>query len=180
MTEHGLINGIAKDVEHKKNLDEITTISEFHQTLRTLLKKGYLTKVGNRSHIPQPDLQRQIQDTVIAEQFSDGKISGPKKKRQFDAAVNDLKRKWEDEDAYSNTKYVASRGVIKRSKDSPSSSKRVKLNGDMPNGVHDECVEEDVETEHSVPKLPVLCCSPCKPMYGTSTNSSIRMKWLSA
>lgn len=159
MIDEGMFNEIATDNKQKTGHVTITTVSEYHLALRTLLKKGYLTKVTDRSHVPHVDLEEQLRDTVVAEHFPDGKITGSKKQGQFNAEVYSLKRKWEAEDAYSNTKDVASHGVIKRSNASPNSSKRVKLNGGLPtpnSTHHDECEEVHPVTDHSVPKLPVF------------------------
>lgn len=153
MTEEGMTNGIAKD--HQTTSGKVTSVSTFHNTLRSLLERGYLLKVSERSLMAQTDLEQQITETVKKEQFPDGKVTGPKKSKELLGAVTVLKRKWHDEDAYSKTSDIGARGVIKHSQASPSSNKRVKLNDGLPNGTHDD--DED-DTDHPIFKLPVLCC----------------------
>ena len=174
-----MINGIAKDHKYGEDKGKIDTVSKFHLTLRDLLSKGYLVKVGNRSYVPQADLSEQLRDAVIAEKFRDGKITGPKKQMEFRSAFNTLKREWQDEDAYSDFRDIASHGTIKRSKASPSSNKRVKVNGNLPSGIHCDMEDEDEEKCHSVSKLPVLCCCPSRSACGIFTNTMIRMTWSS-
>ena len=176
MSEEGLINGIAKDGKQKNTSETITTVSDSHSILRTLLEKGYLMKVAPRSYVPPRDLEEQLRDTVIEgnADFKDGKVNGSKKKLQFENAVNSLKRKCQDEDSYSKTRDVASRGTIKRSKAPTSSNKRVKLNGELPNGICHVSEIEDEEVAPSVQKLPVF--SRCRPETAscTLTNAPIR------
>ncbi|KXL51372.1 MAG: hypothetical protein FE78DRAFT_74503 [Acidomyces sp. 'richmondensis'] len=107
----------------------VGSLSEFHATLRALLNSGILAKIGPRSYIPPADLRDRIEEAVIADEFPDRKINGPKKQNEFKLAVNRLKRKWQNEDAYSDRTDLASKGVIKRLGDNASHNKRVKVNG---------------------------------------------------
>jgi DNA-directed RNA polymerase III subunit RPC3 len=156
MTEEGMINGISKDDKHETSA-YITSIAEFHSLIRKLLDEGYLVKVNERSYMPQVEYEAEARQATIeeSEDFQDGKISGAKKQRQFDAELNTLKRKWEDEDSYSKTRDIASKGSIKRAKSSAQSNKRVKINGDLPNGTHHEIIDDCKDVEECVPKLPV-------------------------
>jgi DNA-directed RNA polymerase III subunit RPC3 len=150
---HAAANGIASGVDpasaNKPSFNQhIATVSELHNTLRTLLKAGILAKVGLRTYIPPADLQEQIEEAVIVDQFPDGKVTGPKKQAEFKTAVNTLKRKWRAEDAYSDHQDLSSKGVMKRPGDYfNNNNKRPKVNGDLPNGHHDDGA-----------KLSVLCC----------------------
>lgn len=112
----------------------VGSLSDFHATLRALLNSGILAKIGPRSYIPPPDLRDRIEEAVIADEFPDRKINGPKKQNEFRLAVNKLKRKWRDEDAYSDRADLASKGVIKRSGEYGNHNKRVKFNGVTANG----------------------------------------------
>lgn len=168
-----MVNGIAKDGKHKTPAD-ISTIAEFHSTLRKLLDQGYLIKASQRSYMPNADYEKEATEVVMnqEEDVKNSKLSGSKKQQHVDAHVNNLKRKWEDEDTYSKTRDVASKGAIKRSKQTSPSNKRVKVNGDIPNGIHDEA--SDDETEECVPKLPVYGIAR-ESSSDTSTNAFIRM-----
>ena len=108
---------------------EITTNQQLHALLRELLQARLLSKVGNRAYFPAADLQIGIENEVVIESFPDGKITGPKKQKQFFAAVKELKRKWYEADEYSEDRDGASNG-IKTQSVTPyqSGSKRVKLN----------------------------------------------------
>jgi DNA-directed RNA polymerase III subunit RPC3 len=158
VSEDGLLNGIAKANHATAASGKVATLSEFHLLTRSLLKKGYLVKVGERSYYSQNELQEQIKQSVIKRKFPDGKITGPKKSKEFRAAFNALKRKYEDEDAYKSSRDDASHGKIKSEKSTTSSNKRVKLNGDLPNGIHHSCSAMLIDSDHSVPKLPVFRC----------------------
>ena len=127
--------------------------------------------------MPQADYDKEAQEIIINENegFANGKISGAKQKQQFDVKLNSLKRRWEDEDAYSNTRDVASKGVIKRSKQTSPSNKRVKVNGDVPNGIHADLIDDNECSEECVQKLPVYAAARENSLADTSTNFSIRM-----
>lgn len=155
MTDAGMVNGIAKTDSSKTLL--MTSTSEFHTTLRALLRSGILVKVGMRAYIPPSDLQEQMQEAVISAEFPDGKVTGPKKAHLFKLALNTLKRKWREDDAYSDLHDVGSRGAIKRPSDHfKNNNKRVKVNGELTNGLYDAA-----DGDSSVAKLSVLCC--CSP-----------------
>lgn len=148
VADQGMANGTAK-TSASSNM-QVTSANEFHATLRSLLRSGVLVKVGMRSYIPASDLQGQIEEMIISEQFPDGKVTGPKKQAEFKVAVNQLKRKWRDEDMYSDLHDAGSRGAIKRPGEHfEPNSKRVKLNGGA-NGI--------TNGEQEVQKLSVLCC----------------------
>lgn len=155
MTEASMLNGAAKTSAPKTSHGQvITTKSEFHGTMRTLLRSGILVKVGMRAYVPPSDLQERIEETVISEQFPDRKVTGPKKQHEFKLAINRLKRKWREDDTYSGLHDVSSKGTIKRPGDHfKLDHKRVKLNGKAANGLL-----HAVEDEQSTPKIPVLCC----------------------
>lgn len=176
MNDEGMVNGIAKDGKHKTPAD-ISTTAEFHSILRKLLDQGYLIKASERSYMPNADYEKEALDVVSEEEdLKNSKLSGSKKQQHVDAHLNTLKRKWEDEDTYSRTRDVASKGVIKRSKQTSPSNKRVKVNVDLPNGVHDEA--SDDETEECVSKLPVYPAVREHSLTDTFTNTVIRMIWL--
>ncbi|KAK4542704.1 hypothetical protein LTR36_006276 [Oleoguttula mirabilis] len=137
MPENGLGNGIAKASSAKASHDMSTF--EFHSTLRALLRSGVLVKVGMRAYMPPSDLQEQIEETVISDQFPDRKVTGPKKQHDFKVAINALKRKWREDDAYSDLHDAGSRGAIKRPGDHfKSENKRAKVNGGHANGLLNE------------------------------------------
>lgn len=182
ITEEGMINGIAKDGEHKTTAD-ITTTSEFHSTLRKLLDEGYLVKASERSYMPDADYEEEAKQVITEnEDAKPSKLSGTKQKEQLNVKVNTLKRKWDDEDTYSKTRDVASKGVIKRSKPSTQSNKRVKINGDLPNGaraIHDDFSDDATDADECVSKLSVYAAARETSLADMSTNASIRMICLS-
>ena len=155
-TDIGVTNGAVKT--NGTSASHVSNASEFHSSLRALLRAGILVKVGVRAFMPPLDLQEQIEEAVISEQFPDRKVTGPKKQYEFKLATNSLKRKWREEDAYSEYRDVGpSRGAIKRPGDHfMNSNKRTKVNGDHAAASH----------EQSGPSLPVLCC--CLPSRGQS------------
>ncbi|KAF2857590.1 hypothetical protein K470DRAFT_273172 [Piedraia hortae CBS 480.64] len=75
-----------------------TTPSDFDRTMRELLRCGIIKKVSPRSFVPPQDLQALAEETVIATEFPDGKITGKVKAPRYQQAVGALKRKWQDED----------------------------------------------------------------------------------
>jgi hypothetical protein len=79
-------------------------------------------------------------------------MTATKKTKDINIETNTLKRKWEDEDTYSKSRDTASKGMIKRSKSSAPTNKRVKVDGDLTNGIHHELIDD---SEECVPKLPV-------------------------
>jgi len=134
-------------------LPDVATVGSFHATMRTLLQSGILIKVGVRACMPSYDLQDEIEETVIGEQFPDRKITGPKKQAEFDKAVNDLKRKWRADDEFSDANDLGSKGTLRRPGqilDPP--SKRIKVSNGHANGVsHDQAdVFEDTGLRLSV------------------------------
>ncbi|EMC96319.1 hypothetical protein BAUCODRAFT_33657 [Baudoinia panamericana UAMH 10762] len=140
----GLNNGDAKTVSQKTNL-HVTEADEFHTILGALIKDGILAKVGSRAFMPITDLQEEIEEAVIVDRFPDRKVTGPKKQKEFSSAVDKLKRKWQDDDAFDEHQDYESRGSIKRAiNHAGGPSKRLKVNGNLPNG-H--------ATEPSAPKL---------------------------
>ncbi|TKA77390.1 hypothetical protein B0A55_03230 [Friedmanniomyces simplex] len=141
-----MVNGVAKS--HATSNQHVTSASELHTILRTLLGAGILVKVGTRTLMPVSDLQEQLQEAVIVDQFPDRKVTGPKKAKEFAAAVNELKRKWQHDDAFSEISDASSRGAIKRPGEHFAPKKRAKLNGNLPNG-H----AINVDCEPSVSKL---------------------------
>jgi len=141
-----LPNGTDSTHAHKSQVSKITTSGQFHHMLRTLLQAGFLVKLQKRSYMPAADLLEEIEETVISEHFPDRKVTGPKKQADFRRQVNSLKRKWQDEVEYSERHDAESRGTFR----SAAGSKRVKLNGNQPNGIGHG---NDGHGE-SVPKLP--------------------------
>lgn len=151
-TDPGMVNGAAKP--SAANTSQMTSANEFHGTLRALLRSGILVKVGMRAFMPSSDLQEQIEEMVIVEQFPDRKVTGPKKQAEFKQAVHALKRKWRDDDTYSDLHDGGAKGAIKRPGEHfQPSNKRIKLNG-APNGL------DAANGEQEVQKLSVLCCRP--------------------
>lgn len=142
----GNMNGDA----HKTKGDKIVTVGQFHNTLRALLKSGFLVKRGKQAYMPAADLQAQIEAVVISEQFPDGKVNGAKKQAEFQAAIKTLKRKRQEANEYSATRDNDSRGQIKRP--GAPAAKRAKMNGGLPNGIH---YDADLDEDDTVPKLPV-------------------------
>ncbi len=157
LTNGGPVNGLAKDASSKSSHDHITSLYDFYMLMRSLVTKGYLVKVSTRSYLPEADRVDKIKQEVIAESFPDGKITGPKKSKDFQAAFKTMKRKHEEEDAYRASRDDASRGTIKKA--ATSNNKRVKLNGHMTNGFHHDCESAAMEVELAVPRLPVSCAS---------------------
>lgn len=143
------------DESHGADRSKITTVAQLHMTLRTLLQHGFLVKFGKRDYMPGADLAAELEEEVILNNFPDRKVTGPKKQREYKIACRNLKRKWTEENAYSDQHDTGSRGTIRHP------AKRARLNG-RPNGV----VHEDDLSGANVPKLPVLCC-------GLPTQSSV-------
>ncbi|KAF2771609.1 hypothetical protein EJ03DRAFT_388087 [Teratosphaeria nubilosa] len=142
--EQGMVNGIGKTSTHKPAHNQhINTVSEFHSTMRQLLKAGILAKVGSRALMASADIQEQIGETVMAEFFPDGKVNGQKKKAEFDNHVNRLKRKFRDEDSYSDVHDLESKGTFKRPGEyfQADNNKRLKVNGNGPNGHLEDAVK---------------------------------------
>lgn len=153
-----LINGFEEaDVPATFQFGKIATVSDFHASFRTLLQAGILAKVRPRSYMPKSDFQEHIEEIVISEHFPDRKITGPKKQSEFNREVNALKRKWREDDKYSDLRDLSSKGKIQRSGtiNANPPKKRAKVNGDLPNGVNHETEESGVE--ESAPILSVLC-----------------------
>ncbi|KXT04750.1 hypothetical protein AC578_9700 [Pseudocercospora eumusae] len=128
---------------------KINTLGHFHTALRTLLKAGFLKKITKRSYLPAADLEAEIEELVIQDQFPDRKITGPKKQAEFKLAVNTLKRKWREANDYSDHRDLVSSATIRRPGNQ--SAKRVKLNGSLSNGV---AHHHDSDADESAPKLP--------------------------
>ncbi|KAK0946511.1 RNA polymerase III subunit C82 [Friedmanniomyces endolithicus] len=141
-----MVNGAAKS--YAPSNKRVTSAFELHTILRTLLRFGVLVKVGTRTLMPIADLQEQLQEAVIVDQFPDRKVTGPKKAKEFALAVNELKRKWRRDDAFSDATDASSRGAIKRPGEQSNPNKRLKLNGNKLNG-H----VIDVDCEPSASKL---------------------------
>lgn len=138
---NGHVNGDAKMNGSGQATSKITTLAQFHNTLRTLLRAGFLCKFGKRNFTPAADLQAEIEEVIISEQFPDRKVTGPKKQAEFKTAVNNLKRKWRDAEEFSEYRDLKS--------SAGGFAKRAKLNGGTTNG-HD--------SGDSAAKLPVSCC----------------------
>lgn len=135
-SEDGIPNGNSKP--GAEALPDVTTVGSFHATMRTLLQSGLLVKFGPRSFIPPVDLQEEIEETVITAEFTDRKITGPKKKAEFERSVNDLKRKWRAEDEYSDSSDLGSKGARRPGDFLDPPSKRLKTSHGRANGVlHD-------------------------------------------
>lgn len=152
----GHSNGVAKNGEHRSHhTSSVPDESAFHSTLRALLRTGVLAKVGKRSYMPPSDLQETIENIVIREQFPDGKISGTRKQGEFKQGVSHLKRKWEEDDSYSEYNDIASNATIGRQGAAilRTGNKRAKTNGDASytNGI-------DEGNEITVPRLSVRSC----------------------
>ncbi|EME86548.1 uncharacterized protein MYCFIDRAFT_43158, partial [Pseudocercospora fijiensis CIRAD86] len=130
-----LVNGAHAHAHTGHDSGKITTLGHFHATLRTLLKAGLLKKISKRSYLPAADLEAEIEELVIQDQFPDRKITGPKKQAEFKLAVNTLKRKWRQANDYSDHRDLVSSGSIRRPGNQ--SAKRVKLNGSLSNGVNE-------------------------------------------
>lgn len=143
---NGHVNGDGKTNGPGSAPGKITTLGQFHMTLRTLLRAGFLCKFGKRNSTPAADVQAEIEEVIISEQFPDRKVTGPKKQAEFRTAVNNLKRKWRDAEEFSEHRDLDSRGA-----GASTFAKRAKLNGGMSNG-------HGHDSGESVAKLPVLCC----------------------
>lgn len=163
MNEHGLVNGIAKEGKSDSAQSRITTVSKLHETLRRLLAEGFLLKVNDRTFMPMADLESRIKEAVIADKFPDGRITGPKKSKAFQSEFNWLKRKWREDDDYSESRDIGSHGEIKYSATSTPGHKRIK-SSELTNGVNHRNAganaESDGRDDLQVHRLPVLCrCS---------------------
>ncbi|UJO14503.1 DNA-directed RNA polymerase III subunit rpc3 [Fulvia fulva] len=142
------VNGV--DNSHKVQHGKITTVPQFHGTIRRLLKAGFLIKFSPRMYKPSADLQTEAEESVISDSFPDRKITGSKKKNEFETAVRVLKRKWRDADDYNEYRDVDSRGIIHRPGEPV---KRVRLNGGMTNGGHYSHGDDDLDDDNA-PRLP--------------------------
>ncbi|KAK3069224.1 RNA polymerase III subunit C82 [Teratosphaeriaceae sp. CCFEE 6253] len=142
--EGGMTNGTSKSHAARPSVNQhVTTANELHSILRTLLRAGVLAKASPRSTMPVSDLQEQLEETVISEQFPDRKVTGPKKSQLFSLAVHDLKRRWREEDAFSEHDGYGSKGSLKRPVHHVTGpNKRVKVNGNLTNG-HATNVDEE-------------------------------------
>lgn len=161
------VNGTDTNHMRKTPTTKISTIGQFHGTLRKMLKAGFLAKVNKRIYTPAADLDAEIEEAVISDRFPDRKITGPKKQAEFKSAVNILKRKWRDNDEFTD-RDLESKGTIRRPGEPP--GKRAKVNGGLTNGAgHDGHIEENG------PKLPVLCCGLSQRKVPLLTLS--RMTW---
>jgi DNA-directed RNA polymerase III subunit RPC3 len=125
---------------------KIDSLAQLHDTLRTLLASGFLNKFQKRSYMPSADLQNELEEHIISEQFPDRKITGAKKQGEFRSAVNMLKRKWREGDEFSEVRDTTRVG-------GGTSAKRAKLNGASTNGG----VHGHHDVEDSGIRLPVLC-----------------------
>ncbi|KAK5111769.1 hypothetical protein LTR62_004689 [Meristemomyces frigidus] len=133
------IKGTVNGATHHKvsGSQHVNSEAELHVILVTLLQSGILVKIGRRTFVPVSDLQDQVEEAVISDQFPDRKVTGPKKQAAFSIAVRQLKRKWQVEDAFSETHDLNSKGTIKRpGQHFTAPNKRVKLNGAVTNGNH--------------------------------------------
>ncbi|KAF2716423.1 hypothetical protein K431DRAFT_289425 [Polychaeton citri CBS 116435] len=112
------------------------TEERFHQTTRQLLKSGFLSRINVRMYKAPADLYFEIEGKVIEERFPDGKITGQKKKLEFDSAVNTLKRKIREEDDFSDVRDLETKVGSKRSGSAmyAGPAKLQKVNGMTPNG----------------------------------------------
>lgn len=149
------VNNSTSHTQRFQACDSLRSENDLHHVLRALLQDGFIVKLTDRTYVPNSDLQEQIRDTLIAEQFTDGKITGPKKQREFQAAANGLKRKWREEDGYSEVRDTEWRSRAKQpDSPPPSSNKRRKPNDDLSNGTS-HAVNENCRSVSR--KLPVLC-----------------------
>lgn len=96
--------------------------------------------------MPSADLQTEMEEQVISEQFPDRKVTGGKKQGEFRSAVNMLKRKWREGDEFSEI-----RDTTRVGQGAP--NKRAKLNGANTNGAG----HGDHGVGDSGVRLPVLC-----------------------
>jgi DNA-directed RNA polymerase III subunit RPC3 len=148
--ETGIMNGSTKPKVGAGEL--VSSAEDLHLILHTLLKSGILIKVSARAFMPVSDLQDHIEESVIADCFPDRKVTGPKKQLLFKGEVNAVKRKWKNEEHFSEFHDIVatSRGTIKRPGEHfEPSRKRVRTNGDLSNGVHHD--SESLALKVSVP-----------------------------
>jgi len=123
-TSASMVNGTTKAGGHAAQPSPaVPTIGSFHATMRRLLQSGILVKVTTRTFLPPSDLQEQMEETIIGEQFPDRKITGPKKQSEFKKAVNSLKRRWREDDEYSDSNDLGARSTFNPP------NKRIKGNG---------------------------------------------------
>ncbi|PSK45186.1 hypothetical protein B9Z65_2326 [Elsinoe australis] len=113
--------------------DKIVDRTELHQALWQLLEAGFVSKVHSRTYHPAADRQNELEEDVRENQFQGGKTTGPKARVRFLNAVMLRKRQWREEEA--NISDTIERGA-----------KRVKLNGDMPNGNNRHEYAQDMVT----------------------------------
>jgi DNA-directed RNA polymerase III subunit RPC3 len=150
--EEGLLNGAANATPAAA---KIASLSEFHSLMRMLLQKQFLVKVGERSYWPQVEYDEFIKQETIEKEFPGGKITGPKTSLQYTKSFNDRKRSYEEMDSYKSSRDDATRGSIKET-GAFTSNKRIKLNGDTPNGIHHTCEPTVEQAEAPFTRLPVL------------------------
>ncbi|PNS14491.1 hypothetical protein CAC42_3777 [Sphaceloma murrayae] len=112
--------GIDAD-QHIPVEDKIVDRADLHLALYQLLKAGYISKVHNRTYVSAADRQNELEEFVRQTEFSQGKTTGPKARIRFQNAIIARKRAWQETD--NNLEDVVDRNA-----------KRIKLNGDLPNG----------------------------------------------
>lgn len=80
---------------------QVASLGQLHATLRKLLRAGILAKVDKSAYMPAADLQAEIEELVIIDEFPDRKINGPKKQGEFHKAVSSMKRRRREAEAFS-------------------------------------------------------------------------------
>lgn len=161
----GYVNGTSKEHAPRSDPTKVDSEAAFHDTLRSLLAKGFLAKVTERSFVPPSDLQERLRSTVAEEnrELENVGLAGSKKDKALKAKMHDLKRKWAETDDYSRIGDVASHGEIQHPEAANMSNKRIKTTH-AANGInHDHCHVaggRGIGSHHRVDKLPVLSCTP--------------------
>lgn len=97
--------------QNKDSRSRISTLGQLHSVVREMLRAGFLVKIGKQSYVPAADLQAEIEEIVISENFPDRKIGGPKKQREFSNAVRSLKRRRRIAEEFTESRDVQSSGV---------------------------------------------------------------------
>ncbi|KAF4556777.1 RNA polymerase III subunit RPC82-like protein [Elsinoe fawcettii] len=101
--------------------DQITDRDDLHTALVALLDSGFVLKLHDKTYLPIADKDNEIEEDVRVNQFMGTKTTGPKARIRFQNAVTMRKRQLRQDE------YDFAENVER-------SAKRVKLNGDVPDG----------------------------------------------
>lgn len=91
-TTHSQVDATSRDTT------SIKTVEQLYTALTTLIRAGFLIKANPEFFQTGYDLQRVLEKTVQEENFTDGKITGPKASQLYSTAVRERKRKQRESD----------------------------------------------------------------------------------